>query len=231
MRPLRTVLILAVVLGGLFVAADRVAVGLAEDKAAQRIRGSQGLTDDPTVKIKGFPFLTQVADKRLDEVDVKLDGLTAGASSGQGIELGDVSARLVDVRLGNNYSTATAAHATGTAHIPYKVLSQAAPEGLTVGYAGESDRVKIKGDFPGGVKGSAVSRISVVGGHTLRLRADEIKAPGSGNGLVGAVIRKAIDYDRPITGLPRWLTLKKVTATPDGVDVSVTGDQVQLATG
>lgn len=68
MRALRVLLVVLVIFGGLFVAADRVAVNLVEDKAADKIRSSQGLDKTPEVSIKGFPFLTQVAGRSLDEV-------------------------------------------------------------------------------------------------------------------------------------------------------------------
>ncbi len=74
MRALRVLLVIVVILGGLFVAADRVAVNIAEDKAADKIRGSQGLDRTPEVSITGFPFLTQVANRSLDEVDATIDG-------------------------------------------------------------------------------------------------------------------------------------------------------------
>lgn len=54
MRALRVLLIVIVIFGGLFVAADRVAVNLAEDMAADKIRSSQGLGKTPEVAIKGF---------------------------------------------------------------------------------------------------------------------------------------------------------------------------------
>lgn len=55
MRALRIFLIVAVILGGLFVIADRVAVGFAEDEAADRIRTTEGLASTPDVSIEGFP--------------------------------------------------------------------------------------------------------------------------------------------------------------------------------
>lgn len=48
MRALRTLLIVVVVLGGLFVLADRIAVHVADNKAADRIRSSESLSASPT---------------------------------------------------------------------------------------------------------------------------------------------------------------------------------------
>lgn len=57
-RSVRILLIVLVILGGLFVGADRLAVGFAEDEAAEKLRTSEGLSETPDVSIKGFPFLT-----------------------------------------------------------------------------------------------------------------------------------------------------------------------------
>ena len=70
MRALRILLIIAVILGGLFVAADRLAVHFAEGEVADRLKTQEGLTTTPSVDIKGFPFLTQVAGGELDDVEV-----------------------------------------------------------------------------------------------------------------------------------------------------------------
>jgi hypothetical protein len=235
MRALRIILIIAVVLGALFVAADRLAVEFAEDEAADRIRSSQGLTGNPEVSIRGFPFLTQVANKQLDEVDVNLDGITAGAG-GQEIQISRMRAELRDVNLENNFSSATADRATGSAHISYEDLSQAMGPGITVGYGGPDKagkgQVKITGRFELPLvdqtfERSVVSTVRVVDGDTIRLRAQEI--PGAEVPGLEELIRKTIDFDRKISGLPEGLELEKVVVTEDGVDISVTGSRVKLA--
>ncbi|MEU8353695.1 DUF2993 domain-containing protein, partial [Streptomyces sp. NPDC048845] len=174
MRALRILLITAVVLGGLFVAADRVAVGLAEDEVAKKVRSSQGLKADPKVSIEGFPFLTQVATKELEEVRVDLDGMTASAE-GHALRVTEMTANLYDVRIGGNFSTATAASATGAASIGYSDLSKAADEGIMISYGGESDsgkpQVKVTANIslPGlpAFNGSVLSTVSIVDGDTL----------------------------------------------------------------
>ena len=86
MRALRILVIVAVILGGLFVIADRVAVGFAEDEAAEQLKTSEGLAKTPDVSIKGFPFLTQVASGELDEVapPLALAAVLAGADQQPG---------------------------------------------------------------------------------------------------------------------------------------------------
>lgn len=173
MRALRILLILVVVFGGLFVAADRAAVYFAEGQIADKIRSSQGLSSQPQVSIKGFPFLTQVLGSSVDEVDIALDGVSATADGHQ-VQVTEVSAELKNVKIDSSFSSATAAQASGSAHISYADLAKSAPKGATVGYAG-ADRaakgqVKLSGR-PGGRAGRRGHRHAV-------LRAGAAGRPG-----------------------------------------------------
>ena len=55
------------ILIGLFVIADRVAVRFADNQFATQIQ-KQGFSSKPQVSIEGFPFLTQVAAKQFNDV-------------------------------------------------------------------------------------------------------------------------------------------------------------------
>jgi LmeA-like phospholipid-binding len=229
MRALRITLIVVVVIGGLFVAADRVAVYIAESKAADKIKSSQGLTSTPNVSIKDFPFLTQVARKDLGEVDVDVDGVTTNAGSGETVRVTKLHAVLHDVHISNNFSSATADRATGSAHISYQDLSAAAGSGITVGYAGKDgagqNEVKLSGSVLGFTL-TATSTIAIVNGDTIRLHAETI--PGGNLPGWEEQVRRRTDVDRKINGLPNGLHLEKIEVTPSGIDVSVTGTNVAL---
>ena len=60
----------------LLVAADRIALLVAESQIADRVQKSQELSAHPHVSIKGFPFLTQVLGGRYHEVDVSVRNIT-----------------------------------------------------------------------------------------------------------------------------------------------------------
>ena len=68
-------LVIVVVLAGLFVVADRIALGYAEDKAATSLQQSQQLNQKPDVTVDGFPFLTQLAAGEFDDVTISADRL------------------------------------------------------------------------------------------------------------------------------------------------------------
>ncbi len=247
MRALRILLIIAVVLGGIFVAADRIAVNMAESEAADKIKSSQGLRSTPEISIKGFPFLTQVVGKELDEVDVSLAGITATAG-GQTVNVTEVRAELLDVKINSSFSSAVASRADGSARISYADMTKAAPQGATVGYAGPEraakGQVKLTGPlvdlldsagidvgpFKGLLKGrnvSTYSTVSLSGGSTVRLKAEslpKLPVPGFEDKL-----RKAVDYDLKIEGMPAGIKLDKLQATDEGLRFSGTGTNVSLA--
>ncbi|MEV5506234.1 LmeA family phospholipid-binding protein [Streptomyces orinoci] len=213
MRAIRTLLIVVVVLGGLFVAADRAAVYFAENKAADKIRSSQNLSGTPDVSIKGFPFLTQLADSKLDEVDVSLDdGVTANTGDGHAIRVSSFDAQLHGVKINSSFSSAVAERASGTAHLNYDDLGRALGPAVSVSYAGD-------GKVKAGVMGfSTTSTLTVAGGNAIRMDASQVP-----------VLRGKLDVERRITGLPRGIQLEKVTATDKGVDISLGGTDVRLA--
>ncbi|MFB6871128.1 DUF2993 domain-containing protein [Streptomyces sp. NPDC056323] len=228
MRALRILLVIVVVLGGIFVAVDRAAVYFAESEAEGRIQVTGATIGSTDVSIKGFPFLTQVAGDQLDEVDVEITGIETDAN-GRRLRISRMDAALHEVKLSEGYSGATAARATGTAVISYEDLTKAASDGVVVEYGGKN-KVKVTGtvDVLGNpVSRSVLSTVTLVDGHTVRVRADQV--PGEGIPGLEGLVRKKTDFDREVGGLPNGLKLQKIQPTADGLEISVTGTDVQLA--
>ncbi|MFR9675945.1 DUF2993 domain-containing protein [Streptomyces sp. TR06-5] len=236
MRALRRTLVVLLVLAGLFVAADRIALHLAESRAADRIENARGVasTDSTSVDIRGFPFLTQVAGKNLDRVDVELTGMTT-ASADRRITVSRMAATLRDVRLGDDYGSAVARDATGTAEISYADLNAIAPDGIEVSYAGKErarkNQVRITAsievlgrrlEFPEPI----YSTVRVLGDDRLELRADVV--PGASIPGAEAQVRQRVDFGRGVDGLPSGLALEKAEATKGGLRFTVTGTDVPL---
>ncbi|WP_405855945.1 DUF2993 domain-containing protein [Streptomyces sp. NBC_00090] len=227
MRALRILLIVAVVLGGVLVGIDRLAVAYAESEAASRVKLSAASSESIEIDIKGFPFLTQVADKRFDEVDVKATGVEATAGSRR-IRVEELTAALRDVTVTGDWAGARAGSATGTALISYADLTAAADPGVTVAYGGDG-KVKVTGgvEFMGRtLTRSVLSTVTVVNGDTIKVHADEV--PGEGIPGVEELVRKRTDFERPI-GMIAGMKVEKVEARPDGLAVAVTGKDVVLA--
>jgi hypothetical protein len=247
MRALRILLIVAVILGGLFVIADRVAVGFAEDEVADRLRTNEGLATTPDVSIKGFPFLTQVAGGELDDVEVGIkDYDAATGTSGQNIRIDDLNARMRGVEFSGDYSSATAATATGSANITYAELLKATKAttgseptqvvpGVTATVVGLSDggngkiKVAVKATVLGKELPQPVTVLSTVtvAGDTVKVKADSL--PNLGIDLADGRIRAVTDFQQKIEGLPGGIKLDSVEAAKTGVDITVKGSNVNLA--
>ncbi|MFF4254025.1 DUF2993 domain-containing protein [Streptomyces sp. NPDC001663] len=247
MRALRILLIVVVILGGLFVIADRVAVHFAENEAADKLKTTENLASTPDVSIKGFPFLTQVASGELDDVEVDIkdyEADTGTATSGNGgpksIRIDDLKADMKGVKFSGDYSSATASTATGTATIAYDELLKAAKSqptdiisGVTAQVVGLSDggNGKIKVDVKVSVAGASqtypVLSTVTVDGDTVKVHADNL--PKLVVDLAESRIRSITDFQQKIDELPGGVQLDSVQAAQNGVEITVKGSNVKLA--
>lgn len=256
MRALRILLIVVVVLGGLFVAADRIAVSFAEDKAADELRSNENLPEQPDVSINGFPFLTQLASGELDDVQIGIDkfeastdgsagggGGSAGAKGADTLLIEDLSARMKGVAFSDDYGSATADSASGSARISYAELLKAAqvePVNVAPGVKGKVIRLsdgghgKVKVTVQATVLGHQLSEPLTVM-STMRVEDDVVKVHADTLPRFGSVptpesrVRQITDFQQVIDGLPSGIHIASVQAAPDGVHVAVTGSHVRLA--
>lgn len=245
MRALRTLLIVIVILGGIFVVVDRVAVNFAEGEAADRLKATENLASTPDVSINGFPFLTQLAGGTLDEVEVGIHDYEAGTGDGaERIRIADLRADMRGVDFSTDFSSAVADSATGTATLAYDDLLKTAggaepgrvAPGVTARIVGLSDggNGKIKVELEATVLGAelpepvaVLSSVTVVDGDTVRVKADAVPAFG-GVEIVESSVRRVTDFEQRIDGLPGGIRLDKVEAAEDGVDITVKGSDVRL---
>jgi hypothetical protein len=116
---MRRLVIALLVLVGLFVAVDFGSAALAESAVSRQMREQIGLVDDPSVRINGFPFLTQAVSGRYSSVDVSASRIHLGE-----MQQLDVSAQLRDVSaplsmlLGNGPKSLVVSEAEGTVRVP-----------------------------------------------------------------------------------------------------------------
>jgi hypothetical protein len=236
-RKVTVLIVVVVVLAGLFVAADRISVAYAQSRAADSIRASQDLTTEPTVSIKGFPFLTQVAGRKLDEVVITAKGVETATGGDDRLRIARLTADLHGVALSGHFTGFVADSATGSATVSYADLSAGAPDGVTVSYGGTNSagkgQVKVTGSVTvpvlGTIKRSVTSTVNVSGGDTVSLHAvaipdlSGIPVPG-----LTQLVRKEVDFSRRLSGLPASITLDSVRATPSGIEIILTGRHVSM---
>ncbi|WWQ65152.1 DUF2993 domain-containing protein [Streptomyces sp. Q6] len=151
-------LVALVVLVSFLALADRWAVLYAEHRAAQQLKKELKLTAAPEVEIEGFPFLTQLADRRVDELKVTVPDVAADR-----VTLAKVSATAKDVRITGSGLTGISGATVDAMH--GEVLLSFADMNRELGasqvtFSGHGhDRVLARGTLP-------------VAGHDVKVRAD-----------------------------------------------------------
>lgn len=229
MRALRIVLVVAVLLVGGLIGVDRLAVAYVESEAADRVMLGPIRAGSTEVDVKGFPFLTQVADRRFDEVDVVVTGMETQAGKRK-IRISELSVALHDVTVDGDWAGGKARSLTGTALVSYADLTKAADSNVSLAYGGNG-KVKVTGSFKIPLIGrtmtrSVVSTVTLVDGNTIRVRADEV--PGEGIPGLEELVRSRTDFERSIGDLPAGMKLERIEAREDGVAIAVTGTNVAL---
>jgi ABC-type lipoprotein release transport system permease subunit len=101
-------LVTLIVLLVLLVVADRVAVAYADNQFATQIQ-KQGFSSKPHVTIEGFPFLTQVAARRFDNVHITANNEQAGP-----VTIDNINATMRGIKVNSNFKSGTVASIDGT---------------------------------------------------------------------------------------------------------------------
>ncbi|WP_229881764.1 LmeA family phospholipid-binding protein [Streptomyces alanosinicus] len=182
----------------LLVLADRWALLYAEHKAAQRLKDSMHLAAAPEVSIGGFPFLTQLVNRRLDSVRVTVPDIPA-----QRVTLTQVTATADDIRIDGDGPTTVRGALVRQMH--GQVLLSFADMNRELG----ASQVAFTAQGPGRVRAHGTLRIA---GRDLSVQADaRIRLDGE-RGIATSVDGIRLDIDdlatyRPGTGPAEGLHL------------------------
>ncbi|MER7707610.1 DUF2993 domain-containing protein [Kitasatospora sp. NPDC097605] len=225
-----------VVLSGVLVGADRIAVGVAEDEAAEQILKSGRMSQKPDVSIGGFPFLTQVVSQKLDDVRISSDGLTVGEGKDK-VALHAFRATLSGVEVSGNMSSATVDRGSGSGLITYADLSRLLPPASelvpNVGRLslGAGTRLSLSYGGPGKVKASLgpfpVGDAAVHNqGNTVTV--DGFKLSAMASLLAGVSDQPLAPISFDLSALPAGLNLSAVTPQEDGLQLGFDGKDVKL---
>ena len=220
---MRALLVVLLLLGGLAVGADRVAVGIAEDKVAEQLAAKGGLSGTPTVDIAGFPFLTQAVAGRYDDVRISLTAEELGQPAGT---RADIALHGVHVPLSSLVSGSVEKvpvdRVDGTATLSYALLSAQLGGDTTLRREGDGLRITKTVEVLGQTLPlTAVGTVSLDGNQLV---VDVEKAAGAGVDVPGFLVSRVSDlldlrYDVP--ALPFGLQLTGVRPAADGVDLEL----------
>lgn len=220
--------IAVVVLCGLLVGADRIALSIAEGQAADRLAGRQGISGKPSVSIDGFPFLTQVIGKKLDSVRLSADSVQL-SGGGRTVQLSAFAAHLNGVQVSGDYRSATVDSGTGSGRLPYQEVQNllGLDSRTTLGYGGPG-QVKVTVQVMG-QKLSTTVKLRTHGNQVLVDSVGDIPGAGLLPGMSGMVTSAIGSKSFTLQGLPVGLNLSQVTPQQDGLSLAFQGAGVQLA--
>jgi hypothetical protein len=227
------VLIALGVLVALLVAADRVALVLAERAAAKTIKTSQHLEHTPSVSVAGFPFLTQLVTGHFGKVTLAASDVTVGRE-GRTVRMSRVTADLHGVKVARDLSSVRSDRASATATVTYADLSAALVVPLTYGGPSPDGVGRITAHKTVTVavqqlRGTATAEIKIENG-ALRFLSPKVGVAGAGSAAVPQPVLDllASSFGDPLalTHLPFGLQVRSVTADSRGVHVTLTAKNV-----
>lgn len=251
-RRHRGLKILAIVVVGLIVvliAADRIGVVVAEhtvSSKAQTQLASEGVTVDgkPKVDIHGFPFLTQVAAGHYDRIDI-----TVADPSTRGVRLDSlaVTARNVSANtkaLIDGNGRVEAGQVVGTGNLGWAAFNQLIdlsgvrqygidPAKITIG---STDSGHLRISAPASLHGQTftIAASGAISVHKDVLHVAVSNVTASDTPLPQALqstlqaIAGQLTFDVRIPQLPYRLSLDSVKATPDGIAITASAENVVL---
>jgi LmeA-like phospholipid-binding len=230
-------LVFLLVVVGLLVVADRVGAWYAErriaDEVRQEVAGREISTDEPDVRVGGFPFLTQVVSGEYESISITLRNVEGG-----GVRLPEldvqatgVHATLQTIRSGQG--EARADRVTGTATIGYaSVAALTNQSGLQL--SGQNGQLRVR--LPVQILGEDVT---LVGTAKVRVNDNRIQVSVSDlddeSGNLPAQARTIanqyadrLSFAFRLPALPFNLTLGQVTPEAEGLTVTATAQGVPI---
>jgi len=216
---MRRAVIVIIVIVGLLVIADRLAVVAAQSTVAARIETDQHLSQRPDVSIRGFPFLTQAIGGRYAHVTLTLHDLRDRTVPVQTLT---VDLHGVHVPLGSVFSQHVTRvpvdRAAATVLISFADLNSYFSEQQRHFFFSAGDNGQIK-----------VTLVTAPAGHTVSV---------SGNGRIDVrgsdlvvTVGHGLDLTIPLGGLPFRIALVGAKATKAGIVVQATASGLVLHPG
>ncbi|MGZ4570649.1 MAG: LmeA family phospholipid-binding protein [Blastococcus sp.] len=227
---MKALLVVLVLLLGLGVVADRVAVNYAEGKVATQLADKGRLHGTPSVVISGFPFLTQAMAGSYDDVRISLTASELGQPAGTkaAVDLHGVQVPLSEV-LSGSVRKVPVGRIDGTATLSYALLSSKLGPSTRLTREGNGLRVTRTVELLGQqVPLTAVGKVTLEGNDLV---VHVSRAAGAGVNVPAFLLDRAaglLDLRYTVPPLPFGLKLTSVTPAAGGVDVRVEASDAVL---
>ncbi|MFD6162294.1 DUF2993 domain-containing protein [Nocardia sp. NPDC060256] len=228
---MRAFLILIIVLAIALVAGDRVAVVLAQNEIGRKIAADYQLPQQPSVDIRGVPFLTQALDGKYHDIGIRVGDWSEQNLSVHNLDvtLTDVAAPLTDL-LNNRTSNLVAATATATAVVPYDTVKGYAPKGVE-SMSDSPDGLRVTGTFS--VEGIPVPATIVVTvaptDNGIEVTPVSVQSAAGGPAMPLAMLRRTLTFVVPLQKLPLGAKLTAIQPGPNGLQVTAVAHDVHFS--
>lgn len=203
--PLALLVLLVVIVVALVVA-DRAAAAYAGSQAAKQMQ-SHGFPGKPTVTMEGFPFLTQVARRNLQDVHITASRLREGPVTAS------LVADATGVRLNPGYQSGVVSQAHGTVLISFASLASVAENAGAPGVTASADggnRIKFKVNLQFFTT-TMIASISRVGPQKLQFHII------SAGGLPASLLGSFSNLTFSLPPLPYGIAIQSVSVTSQGL--------------
>ena len=207
------VIVLVLVIG------DRAANAYTENRMASQIQSSLALSGKPDVTIQGIPFLTQLAARTFNTVDVNASNETAGP--GGQLEIASLTATLHGMHI-HGTNSATVDQFNASALITFTALANAGgiPQGITLSQAGPN-KIKASIDI-GPLSESATAQITKTGPGRINIKV--VDASGITSAILGG-----LNFNVNIPKLPAGVSIKSISVTQQGLKITAAGTNTTLS--
>lgn len=216
-----------VLLAVLLVVVDRVADFVAERTAADRLQASQRLDSRPDVSIGGFPFLTQFANGRYEDVSADAHDVPVGTSR-NALNLSTVHLDFRTVTTSRDFSRFHARSANARATVSYADLGKSL--GGEVTYAGNG-RVEASRTFTvlGQKVRPTISAKPSAANGALSFTGSSINGLDDAPAAVASALNDVFDTSLSLKGIPFHITVTSLTADARGLELVLAGKNLSYS--
>lgn len=229
MKALIGLLVVLALLAAALAAADRAGEAYASNVVAQQLTSQLRLSQSPTVKIAGVPFLTQWASGNYQEIDVSIPSVTT-----QNVTVNDVQTTVKNVHAkpfltsGSQLGSATAGSVDLHGLVPFSALPL--PSGFTASASGS--QLKVSGSVTvlgASVPVTATDTVSLHG-STVAFNPTNIQAQTGGFQVnVSGTVAKQLAVSVDVSGLPFGVQVTGIAVDPSGLLATGQAQNVSLA--
>ncbi|CCK26502.1 hypothetical protein BN159_2123 [Streptomyces davaonensis JCM 4913] len=212
--------LVAVLLGA--VVADRFAAARAESRTAEAFQDGMGTAERPSVRVSGFPVLTQLAGGSLRHVDLTAHDIAADGAD-RPLPVTRLTVALDGLRTSGDADQAHAGSVDATAFLSYEDVSAAL--GVTVSQGDDPGRVNATATLPLAGDVTVSATVSAAPGNRIAFR-DVQAVDGELLPPLKTLLDKALETPVPLHNIPEGLHLRSVTPTPTGIEARFTGTSV-----